>query len=331
MASASPAAGELPFYVRWSPEHSRFAIELRLDVVPKVAAELNQAEKSNIEIGGVLLGHELSGKTPILRIEAIQILPRSPDSGAIYILGPDDQQRFTEIRKAARTQHYAVIGFFRSHCRPGPLKPSPADRSLLTTELKTSAYALLLIEASAPRTAALFVAENGELPPEASVREFRFNEAEFRALPEVEADPSEAAASPAAITGLSHNWYIWAAVAGMLIVAIVLWVAGGQGSIPDWLAAGSPKLNLKVSASDHLLRISWNHDLRQVKPASTATITIADGAGTREIKLGADELKLGALEYDGTGRQVNVAMTLNFDANTGRPAPLSESVKWAPQ
>lgn len=331
MASASPAPEESPFYVRWSPEHSRFAIELRLDLVPKLTVELNQAESLNIEIGGVLLGSMLSGSVPTLRIEAIDILPRSAESGAIYLLGPEDQQRLAEVRKAARAQHRTAVGFFRTHCRPGPLKPSLADRSMLAAEFKSSAYALLLVEASMPRTAAFFVAENGELPPQASVREFRFNEADFRALPEVEADPAELSGSPAALASLSRNWYIWAAIAGMLLVVIALWVAAGRGAVPDWLATGSTRLDLKVIASDHLLRISWNHDLRQIKPASSATITIADGASRREIKLGPDELKLGSLEYDGAGRRVEVAMTLNPNAHNRQSAPLSESVKWPPK
>ncbi|MBV9761684.1 MAG: hypothetical protein JO340_14075 [Acidobacteriaceae bacterium] len=331
MASASPAAEELPFYVRWSPELSRFAIELKLDLIPKITAELNQAERSNVEVGGVLLGSVLSGKIPILRIEAIQMLPRSTDGDAIYILGPEDQAKFGEVRRAARAQHHTAIGFFRSHCRPGPLKPSMADRSLLAAEFKSSPHTLLLIEASAPRTAAFFVAANGELPPQASVREFRFNEGEFRALPEVEADPEEAGAPPATLPALSRNRYIWAAAAGMLIVAIALWVAAGRGAMPEWLATGSPRLGLTVSPSDHLLRISWSHDLSKIKPASTAILTIADGSSRREIKLGPDELRLGSLEYDGAGRQVEVDMTLNPDGATGRATPLNESVKWIPK
>ena len=330
MASASPAAGELPFYVRWSPEHSRFAIELKLDLVPKVTAELNQAEKSNIEIGGVLLGSLLSGNPPILRIDGIQILPRSPDSGAIYLLGPEDQERLAEVRKAARERRQTPIGFFRSHCRPGALKPSLADRSLFTAEFKASACAFLLVEAKMPRTAVFLIAENGELPSQTSVREFQFSDAEFRALPEVEADPAEAPAARAS-GGLSRNWYVWAVIAGMLIVVIVLWAGAGRGPVPDWLATGSPKLDLNVNARGHLLRISWNHDLRQIKPASTATIMIEDGPSKREIKLGPDELKLGSLEYDGGGRRVAVAMTLNPDPNTGQSAPLSESVEWTPR
>src|ERR1700685_4640666 len=168
MASEPVTAEESPFYIRWSPEHSRFAIELKLDLVSKIANELNNAERLDIEIGGVLIGGVLGGRVPTLRIDGIEIISRAAEHGAIYLLGPGDQVRLAEVRRVARAQHKAALGFFRSHCRPGPLQPSLADRSLLSEEFKNSAYALLLVQTSAPRTAAFFVAENGELGKGAS-------------------------------------------------------------------------------------------------------------------------------------------------------------------
>jgi hypothetical protein len=320
-------ADESPFYIRWSPEHSQFAIELKLDLVSRVSTELNRTEKLDIEIGGVLIGSVLGGRVPTLRIDLIEILARGAENGAIYLPSPDHLRRFEEVRKMARAQHKTALGFFRSHCRPGPLKPSLADRSLMSEEFKDPVYALLLIQASAPRTAAFFIAENSELPKEASVREFRFNEADFKALPEVQAEvpagPGERSEAPAPS---QRNWYIGAAVAGLLIVVSALWLAAGSGAMPEWLATGSKQLNLKVTGNDHLLKISWNHDARPMGSASTGRITIVDGSSRREIKLGADELKMGGVEYDGAGRRVEVTMTVN----TPEAAPLSESAKWAP-
>jgi hypothetical protein len=327
MASEALAADESPFYVRWSPEHSRFAIELKLALVSKISDELDRTEKLDIEIGGVLIGSVLGGRVPTLRIDSIEILPRGAENGAIYIPGPDHLKRLQELRKTAQAQHKTALGMFRSHCRPGPLKPSLADRSLLSTEFKNTASALLLIQVSAPRTAAFFVAENGELPQDASVREFRFNEAEFRALPEVEAETATAPGEQSVPRARSaRNWYIGAALAGLLIVLSALWLAGGGGAMPDWLATGSKQLDLKVTGSDHLLKISWNHDARRMGPASTATVTIVDGSNRRDIKLGADELKMGSVAYDGAGRQVDVTMTVH----TPESAPMTEAAKWTP-
>lgn len=328
MASEPLAAEESPFYVRWSPEHSRFAIELKLDLVSKISSELNRTQKLDIEIGGVLIGSVLGGRVPTLRIDAIEMIPRAAENGAIYVLGPQDQERFAALRKTARGQHKTALGFFRSHCRPGPLKPSLADTTVLSEEFKNSSHVLLLVQVSAPRTAAFFVAENGELPKDASVREFQFNEADFKALPEVEADTATPLAEPAGRAASSlQNWYVWAAAAALLIMVSALWLAAGRGAMPDWLTTSSKQLDLKLTGSGHLLKISWNHDARQMGPASTATVTILEGASRREIKLGADELKLGSLEYDGAGRPMEVTITVN----TPESAPLSESAKWAPR
>jgi hypothetical protein len=237
------------------------------------------------------------------------MIPRGAENGGVYIPGPDHLTRFAEIRRAAREQQRTALGFFRSHCRPGPLKPSLADRSLLDTEFKSAVNLLLLVQAAAPHTAAFFVAERGEWPEDASVREFRLNEDEFRALPEVEAETAGAEAPGRAYS--PRNWYIGAALAGLLVVLAGFWLTSGGGALPDWLAMGSPRLDLKVAPSGHLLRISWNHDARQIGPASTGTVVIADGATRREIKLGADELKMGAVEYDGAGRRVEITMSVN--------------------
>jgi hypothetical protein len=317
MRAEQLTAEESPFYVRWSPEHSRFAVELKLELVGKLAAELKAAEKLDVEIGGVLIGVVLSGRVPTVRIEAVEMIPRGADNGGIYIPGPDHLTRFAEIRKTARAQHRTALGFFRSHCRPGPLKPSLADRSLLDAEFKSAVNLLLLVQSAAPHTAAFFVAERGEWPEDASVREFRLSEDEFRALPEVEAETAGAEAPGSG--RFPTNWYIGAALAGLVVVLAGFWLSSGGG-----IAMGSPRLDLKVAPSGHLLRISWNHDARQIGPASIGTVVIADSGSRREIKLGTDELKMGAVEYDGAGRRVEITMSVN---TPGAPQ-LSESANW---
>jgi hypothetical protein len=325
MASEPVHGEESPFYVRWSPEHTRFAIELKLQLVSKISDELKAAEKLDVEIGGVLVGSVLGGGVPTLRIDAIDMLPRGTDNGGVYIAGPVHLARLAEIRKTARAQHRTALGFFRSHCRPGPLKPSLADRSLLETEFKNPVTIFLVVQAVAPYTAAFFVADGGELPSDAAVREFRLNEEEFKALPEVEAETAGAPVG-ARSAPRSRNWYIGAALAGLVVVLGGFWLTSGGGGFPDWLASGSRQLDLNVTRNGHLLRISWNHDVRHMGAASNATVIIVDGSSRREIRLGADELKMGSVEYDGAGRRVQVTMTVN----TPEAAPLTESAQWSP-
>lgn len=326
MASEPGHGEESPFYVRWSPEHSRFAIELKLELVSKISDELKAAEKLDVEIGGVLVGSVLGAGVPTLRIDAIEILPRAMDNGGVYVAGPVHLARLAEICKTTRAQRRTALGFFRSHCRPGPLKPSLADRSLIETEFKSPATVFLLVQAAAPYTAAFFVADGGELPNDAAVREFRLNEEEFKALPEVEAETTGALAEARRAPGSPRNWYIGAALAGLVVVLVGFWLTSGGGGLPDWLAPGSGQLDLKMTARGHLLRISWNHNVRHIGAASNATVIIVDGSSRRDIRLGADELKMGSVEYDGAGRRVQVTMTMN----TPDAAPLTQSAQWSP-
>ncbi len=46
------------------------------------------------------------------------------EDGAVYMLDPDQHERFAQVRWTAKAAGQAAVGFFRSHSRPGPLKPS---------------------------------------------------------------------------------------------------------------------------------------------------------------------------------------------------------------
>lgn len=318
---------EAPSYIRWGLEDSKYAIELKLELGAAISRELARALPSDIEVGGILIGSLF--KTPAgttLRIDEIEMVPRRPEDGAIYTLGPEYQKRFPEVRAATKTRHKMPVGFFRSHCRSGPLRPALADRTMLASEFKHSAYAFLLIEGREPHKAVFFLAESGELPNEPAVREFRFSEAEFKALPEVEAEDINPAARPDASARPDINWYAWGAALAGLLLALALWFSAGRPSLSEWLQPSSSQLNLKLQARNELLRISWNHDARQIGPASNAALTIADGQSRREIKLGADELKLGSIEYDSAGRPVTVTLSVN----NGDAAPLKQTASWPP-
>ena len=320
MAAEQGVAEEAPFYVRWGPEHSPYAIELKLELVSKLASELKAVEKLDVEVGGLLIGSVLPGSPPTFRIEDVEMIPAA-ESGAIFLLGPEQQQVFAELRREARARRKSAVGFFRSHCRPGPLKPSIADRTLLLAEFKQAPYLMLLIQTKAPRPAAFFVAQNGELPADVSVREFRFNEAEFKALPEVEAD---SALADAGETGarLPRSWFMGIAAA-IAALAMIIWFAALRAGAPGWIGP-SKQLDLKVLGRDRELRISWNHDAREIGPASSATLEIVDGESRRELRLGADELKLGAVEYERASNAVEVNITVN-SPNTG---PITQSARW---
>lgn len=326
MAKPSEKLGDdAPLYIRWSPDRSPYAIELRLDLVAKIMGELAQAERLGVEIGGVLVGSVPDAHMPTLRVEDVEITPRDAADRAMYLSGPEQQARFFEIRWSLRRESRAALGLFRSHLRPGPLRPSPADRSLLSEEFNQAVYAALLIQGRAPYSAAFFVAHNGELPNEPAVREFRFNEGEFRALPEVQ--PETLPAEQESEAPKRHKGRLYALVATLLLIGLaaclLMWSFTGQAARPSWLRS-SHQLQLAVTGNGRLLRISWNHSARDFDGSPGATLVITDGASRREVKLGSDELRLGSVEYDRSSPHVQVTMTID------RPGKGSEnqSAEW---
>ena len=314
---------DAPLYIRWSPDRSPYAIELKLDLVSKLVKELAQAEKQGFEIGGVLIGSFPDAYMPTLRIEDVEMIPREPGEGATFLLDPEQFVRFSAVRWGVRGHGTAAVGLFRSHMRGGALRPSLADRNLLSAEFKQATYGALLIQGRSPNAAAFFVAANGQLPDEPAVREFRFNEAEFRALPEVQPDSVGTESGAPRWQKLRTYGVVGALVMIGLGACALMWSFTKQVAMPHWLRPVH-QLGLAVTGYNHLLRISWNHAARDLDGSSGATLVISDGGSRREIKLGVDELRLGSVEYDRSSPHVAVTLAVEKPG----AAAHNESAEW---
>ncbi|MGH9584690.1 MAG: hypothetical protein ACRD4O_17350 [Bryobacteraceae bacterium] len=299
-------AEEAPLYVRWNPDRSPFAIEMKLDLVARAGAEIEKASQLNVETGGVLIGSFPSAAVPTLRIDDFISIPRRAGDGQVFMLNPDEHERFAQVRWRDLPHEKTAVGFFRSHLRSGPLKPSIADRGLLSEHFR-DVYALLLVEGRDLNRAAFFVAANRELPDQPSVREFRFEEEAFKSLPEVQ--PEE---SPVPVSGLRPlAWRPWWAALFALVVlvcAAIVWAVDGNGGA----SANPGSVNLSISGTGSVLTVSWNHAARQIAHAGGATLLIADGASRRRIELGEDDLILGAIDYQRSSAHVAATLTLKL-------------------
>jgi hypothetical protein len=286
-----------------------------LDLVSRVTTQLVQAERLGIEIGGMLLGSLPDPEIPTLRIDDVAIISRRFEDGAIYMLDPGQHHRLDEIRAAARAQNRACVGFFRSHMRPGALQPALADRTLLTEQFPQGAYALLLVQSREPRTAAFFLAANGQLPDQPSARKFYFDDSEFKYLPEVEGEKLDASGRFPFMAS-SNRGYRWLGALGVtLLVAFVLLVMF-SGAIARTLRPASNKLDLEVIATGDVLKISWDHNAPILARAKGGQISIADGSSHREVHLGPDELMLGEVDYERLTQKILVTLTLDVpDSN----------------
>jgi hypothetical protein len=325
--SQQQSPDEPPHYVRWSPHRSPYAIELKLELVPRLINEIAAAERLGIEIGGVLIGSVTDSPSPLLRIEDFELVPRRPEDGIVYMLDPGQQQYLAGLRAGASATGMSAVGFFRSHLRPGPLRPSLADRSLLLGHSKDPVYAVLLVEAREPRMGAFFLASNGQLSTDPAVQEFRFGERGLRSAGEIRPNVSSETyhvgserPSPAAEESPGLRRF------GLVAVLLLIALATGIFSWPflSGLLSSWNHLDLAVVGSDHILKISWNHALPEIGQATDALLVIADGTTRRVITLGPDELKFGVVEYERRTRQINITFTLNMPGSTS----LSQSVEW---
>ena len=303
---------QVPLYVRWNPDRSPHAVELRLDLVAQISADLVQAERLGIEVGGLLLGTLPGAESPTLRIDEVVMITRRFEDGAIYMLEPGQQNRFAEIRESAKTRGRVAVGFFRSHLRPGPLQPSVADKALMAEHFGHNLFVFLLIQSREPRTAAFFLAANGQLPEQPSVRKFFFDDSEFKFLPEVAGEEIETRTSDfvGPVPSVDER-YRWLAVASIAALAVLLIVGAFAGGISRLFRPPSNKLDLAVSNSGNVLRISWDHNAPFVTRAKGAVITLVDGHSRREIHLGPDEMKLGEVDYEHQSSKVDISVAVD--------------------
>jgi hypothetical protein len=299
---------QAPLYIRWAPFRSSYAIEMRLELVGQLLAEIERAAAAGLEVGGVLVGSFPRSKTPTLRIEEIELMARRPGGGAVYVPHPDTHRHLHNIRLRAQQHERVVLGFFRSHVRSEPLVPSVTDRTLIAEELAQGVYALLLVEARAPHFAAFFLAAGGQLPEEPSTREFLLDEDEFKSLPEIRS-ASGLSREPNGREASKIPFYGLLALGLVALVALFSWALPRTIAGP-WPGRSPGQIGLALTAAGHVVRVAWSHSANAISSAQGATLLIVDGTARREVKIGPDELRLGALDYQRVGPNVEVTMTL---------------------
>jgi len=312
-------------YVRWNPSGAACRIELNLELVPRLISEIAAAESLGIEIGGALIGTFTDSPTPVVRIEECELVPRNADNSPAYMLDPGQRQYLTGLRVGASARGRSAIGFFRSHLRPGPLRPSLADRSFLVGQFKEPIYVVLLVEAREPRMGAFFVALNGQLSTEPAVQEFRFGERALRSAREIRPD----IASERYKSGSERKSAKSGTASGFRRYGILAFLAIAGAGIFLWpllsgMLSSLNRLDLAVIGNDHTLKISWNHGSTELSRATDASLVIADGTTRRAVQLGRDELQWGVVEYEPGSRQIHVTLTLNRPGSSS----LTESADW---
>lgn len=325
MALATEHLEIAQLYVRWPPEHASVAIELRLDLVSQLSRELARGSQQGVEIGGVMLGRILQGRTPTLRVEAIEMIRRRLDDGPVFLLNPRQLNLFQEICQAAKSGDRAAIGLFRSHLRSDLLQPSTADRSLISEQFGIHPHALLLVQARAPHSAAFFVSRGGELPFEPAIAEFLLDEAALKMLPEIPGEESRNATRPLTRQATRSRSVWLLGVLALAFAAVFAWLVARE-PLKASLSRSPNQIDLGVTSADNLLRIHWNHSAREVSLAKSALLTIVDGSRRLQLPLDRDDLRFGSVEYQRRVVSRTVSISVKLDA-PDRTAPV-QSINW---
>ena len=174
-----------------------------------------------------------SSYSPTLRVEEVELIRRDDKDGLTFMIDPSQENKVEEVRLRAREIGRSVVGLFRSHRRPGALRPSLADRGLISSLFSEPVCVLLLVEGNEPYSAAFFLAQNRQLPAEPSVREFKFDERDFKLLPEVEPEaPRPRLPEPQPAKPRRRVSPLWHTVAGGLIT--VSFAVRESGRVRTW-------------------------------------------------------------------------------------------------
>jgi len=178
-AVASPAAGvtaSRESFV-WEDPGDSIMIQVSLDLIERLGAAVQQGlgtgPRGN-EIGGILLGRALPGFGRAVQIEDFELTPCEHLRGASYTLSPKDK-RLLGMRLARRASQQ-VVGYFRSHTRPG-MYLDQDDFAVFSRYFADPSQVFLLVRPATegPAMGGFFFWEDGEMNRRSTYRQFPFD------------------------------------------------------------------------------------------------------------------------------------------------------------
>jgi hypothetical protein len=198
-ALASSATGSAGYV--WEDPGDSIMVQVSLDLVERLGAAVQQGlgpGLRGVEIGGILLGRMLPGVGRAVLIEDFEPVSCEHLRGASYTLSPKDR-RLLGVRLARRGPRQ-VVGYFRSHTRPGMYLDQ--DDFTVFSQYFSEMWQVFLLVAPAAEGAAtggFFFWEEGDVNRRSPYRQFPFDSAQLAAggFPITGGQPAVAPAVPA--------------------------------------------------------------------------------------------------------------------------------------
>jgi hypothetical protein len=247
---ASATAG----YV-WEDPGDSIMIQISMDLVERLGEAVQQSLGSGargMEIGGLLLGRVLPGFGRTVLVEDFEPAPCEYLRGASYTLSPKDRQ--TLGTRLARRGTGRVVGYFRSHTRPG-MYLDQDDFAVFSHYFPEPSQVFLLVRPSTEgaATGGFFFWEDGDINRRSPYRQFPFDSGQLVAggfpitggqpiaapvgRPKPVAVPKPAPGVPPRARSKSHlfpqmPWMVVPVIAGLFLIA-GLFVSGNRSAKPE--------------------------------------------------------------------------------------------------
>ena len=164
----------------WTADASTLNVNLAADVITRIRAAIESAERQSEEVGGILLGRQSDNR---ILIEDFELIPSEHRRGMTFTLSGHDRRRLA-ARLSASRRGRQVLGSFRTHLRQG-LYMDQYDFELMSAHFPGSTDVMLLIRPNDWK-AGFFVWEEGEISRQKTHHEFSFDPA---ALPLIATEP----------------------------------------------------------------------------------------------------------------------------------------------
>ena len=325
----------------WEDPGDSIMVQITLDVIGRLGEAVQQSLGTGPrgeEIGGLLLGHALPGNERTVQIEDFELVACQHLRGASYTLAPKDREILGA--QLARRRTGQVVGYFRSHTRPG-LYLDQDDFAIISRYFSDPSQVCLVVRPSAddgPAVGGFFFWEEGDINRRAPYREFPFDRQQlvaggFSIADRLIAPAAHSAgrmARPPAIPRFRLPHIPWVAVpifAGLILLAGMF---VSQKDTPKPAAAPvqpdaerQPVLTLKAEKAGESVQLHWDPNAPAVRRADLGVLWITDGAQRQRRELSRQELASGGTSY--TPASTNVDFELQLLTLTDRT---NRSVQW---
>jgi hypothetical protein len=178
MATVARVATGAPWYV-WEDPGETIIVQVSLSLIDRLNEAIQQslgAGSRGTEIGGILLGRTLPDFDRAVLIDDFELTPSEHLRGASYTLSPKDRRVLGT--RLARRPAGQVVGYFRSHTRPG-MYLDQDDFAVFSRYFPEAWQVLLLVRPSTEEgaTGGFFFWEDGEVNRRSTYRTFPFDTA----------------------------------------------------------------------------------------------------------------------------------------------------------